>query len=41
MGGETSANESFCQVPGKAWKMPAETFRSLLKTNEVFRKFLN
>jgi CRP-like cAMP-binding protein len=41
MGSETSANESFCQVPGKAWKMPAETFRSLLAKSQVFREFLN
>jgi len=41
MGSETSANESFCQVPGKAWKMPAETFRSLLETSRLFREFLN
>ncbi len=41
LGSETSANESFCQVPGKAWKMPAETFRSLLATSQSFREFLN
>jgi CRP-like cAMP-binding protein len=41
MGSETSANESFCQVPGKAWKMPATTFRSLLTTSELFREFIN
>lgn len=41
MGGETSANESFCQVPGKAWKMPVKMFRSLLAQSEPFRKFLN
>ncbi len=41
MGSETSANESFCQVPGKAWKMPAETFRGLLATSQMFREFLN
>src|SRR5579864_426187 len=41
MGGETSANESFCQVPGKAWKMPAETFRTLLAESRVFREFVN
>ncbi len=41
MGSETSANESFCQVPGKAWKMPAETFRSLSTKSKVFREFLN
>ncbi|HME82527.1 MAG TPA: Crp/Fnr family transcriptional regulator [Candidatus Eremiobacteraceae bacterium] len=41
MGAETSANESFCQVPGKAWKMPAQTFRSLLATSQSFREFLN
>jgi len=41
MGSETSANESFCQVPGKAWKMPAQTFRSLLAKSQLFREFLN
>jgi CRP-like cAMP-binding protein len=41
MGSETSANESFCQVPGKAWKMPAETFRSLIGKSQMFREFLN
>jgi len=41
MGSETSANESFCQVPGKAWKMPAETFRSLLETSQLFRELVN
>lgn len=41
MGSETSANESFCQVPGKAWKMQAETFRTLLDVSRPFREFLN
>jgi len=41
MGSDTSANESFCQVPGKAWKMPAGTFRTLLAESQVFREFLN
>lgn len=41
MGSETTANESFCQVPGKAWKMTAETFRNLLAKSQVFREFLN
>jgi CRP-like cAMP-binding protein len=41
MGGETSANESFCQVPGRAWKMPARTFRGLLAKSQPFREFLN
>jgi len=41
MGAETSANESFCQVPGQAWKMPASTFRSLLGKSQPFREFLN
>jgi hypothetical protein len=40
MGSQTSANESFCQVAGKAWKMPAETFRSLLDKSQLFREFL-
>jgi CRP-like cAMP-binding protein len=41
MGSETSANESFCQVPGKAWKMPAATFRRLLTTSQLFRELVN
>jgi CRP-like cAMP-binding protein len=41
MGSETSANESFCQVPGKAWKMPGQTFRSLVDKSQPFREFLN
>jgi CRP-like cAMP-binding protein len=41
MGSETTANESFCQVPGKALKMPAATFRSLLAGSQVFREFTN
>jgi len=41
MGSDTSANESFCQVPGKAWKMPAETFRALLSKSKVFRELVN
>jgi CRP-like cAMP-binding protein len=41
MGSETTANESFCQVPGKALKMPARTFRILLAGSQVFRKFVN
>ncbi len=41
MGSETSANESFCQVPGKAWKMPAQTFRTLTAKSPTFREFLN
>jgi len=41
MGSDTSANESFCQVPGKAWKMPAATFRSLVSSSKLFRSFLN
>ena len=41
MGSETTANESFCQVPGKAWKMPAATFRRLLAQSQPFREFTN
>jgi len=41
MGSETTANESFCQVPGLAWKMPATTFRRLLGQSQTFREFLN
>ena len=41
MGSDTSSNESFCQVPGKAWKMSTETFRRLMAKSQVFRQFLN
>ena len=41
MGSETTANECFCQVPGRAWKMPAETFRRLLSRSRTFQTFLN
>jgi CRP-like cAMP-binding protein len=41
MGSDTSANECFCQVPGAAWRMPAQTFRDLLAGSDVFRRFLN
>jgi len=41
MGSDTTANECFCQVPGPAWKMPAEIFRSLLARSRTFREFLN
>jgi CRP-like cAMP-binding protein len=41
MGSETSANESFCQVPGKTWRMRAETFRGLIARSQLFREFLN
>jgi len=41
MGSETSANECFCQVPGQAWKMPADTFRGLLSRSAGFRDSLN
>jgi CRP-like cAMP-binding protein len=41
MGSDTSANESFCQVPGRAWKMSADTFRGLVANNPLFRDFLN
>ena len=41
MGSDTTANECFCQVPGPAWKMPAEIFRNLLARSRTFREFLN
>jgi len=41
LGSETTANECFCQVPGAAWKMPADIFRSLLERSGTFRGFLN
>ena len=41
MGSDTTENECFCQVPGPAWKMPAEIFRELLARSRTFRDFLN
>jgi len=41
MGSDTTVNECFCQVPGAAWKMPAEIFRDLLSNSRTFRAFLN
>lgn len=41
MGSDTTANECFCQVPGAAWRMPAEVFHDLLAGSRTFREFLN
>lgn len=41
MGSDTTANESFCQVAGEAYRMPAKTFRRLLGKSTLFRDLLN
>jgi CRP-like cAMP-binding protein len=41
MGSDTTANLSFCQVHGEAWKLPAATFRELLAQSKLFRDLLN
>ena len=41
MGSDTTANESFCQVAGDAYKMHAKTFRGLLGRSRLFRDLLN
>lgn len=40
LGAQTSANESYCQVPGAAIEMDAELFQSL-RTDEKFRQLLD
>ncbi|MBC5825294.1 MAG: Crp/Fnr family transcriptional regulator [Candidatus Eremiobacteraeota bacterium] len=40
MGSESTANECFCQVPGRALVIPSQTFRQLLP-NEKVRKLLD
>ena len=41
MGGTTTANDCYCQVPGRAVKMRAEHFHYLRTTNEQFSELLN
>jgi len=41
MGAETTANDSFCQVEGRAWKMPARSFVALLNGSPDFRLAMN
>jgi CRP-like cAMP-binding protein len=41
MGGERTENRAFCQVPGNAWEMSAQTFRQLLEDSELFRNRVN
>ncbi len=41
MDGTTTANDSYCQVPGRAIKMPAEHFHHLRVTDTRFSALLN
>ena len=41
MGGTTTANDCYCQVPGRAVKMPAEHFHHLRTSNHTFRALLD
>ena len=41
MGANTTANESFCQVHGRAWKIPAQSFIALLEGSPDFRTAMN
>lgn len=41
MDGTTTANDSYCQVPGRAIKMPAEHFHHLRTTDKQFSVLLN
>ena len=41
MGANTTANESFCQVHGRAWKLPAQSFIALLEGSPDFRAAMN
>jgi len=41
MDGTTTANDSYCQVPGRAIKMPVEHFRHLRTTDRQFNALLN
>lgn len=41
MDGTTTANDSYCQVPGRAIKMPAEHFHHLRTTDKQFSALLN
>jgi len=41
MGANTTANESFCQVEGRAWEIPASVFVALLEESRDFRVAMN
>lgn len=41
MGASTTANDCFCQVPGRAIKIQSEHFHRLVGTNQTFRELLN
>jgi CRP-like cAMP-binding protein len=41
MGADTTANDSFCQVQGRAWTIPASIFRTLLESSADFRAAMN
>jgi CRP-like cAMP-binding protein len=41
MGANTTANDSFCQVDGRAWKIPAQSFIALLEGSRDFRRAMN
>ena len=41
MGGATTANDSYCQVPGRAIKISAEHFHRLKSGDETFRALLD
>ena len=41
MGANTTANESFCQVHGRAWKLPAQSFIAILEGSRDFRVTMN
>jgi CRP-like cAMP-binding protein len=41
MGANTTANESFCQVEGRAWEVPASVFVALLEESRDFRVAMN
>lgn len=41
LGATSTANESYCQVPGRAVKIPVELFRELMLTTKRFRQLLD
>lgn len=41
MGGATTANDCYCQVPGRAVKMPAAHFHHLRTSDQTFRALLD
>jgi CRP-like cAMP-binding protein len=41
LGSTTSANESYCQVPGDAISLPASLFTQLMNENSGFRRLLD